>query len=71
MKGGREHRVPLPDAAATLLEGLPWRGTSELLFPSPHTDKPLSDAVELPRLSGQVEAFGGRTEEVPPFEVGR
>jgi hypothetical protein len=26
---------------------------------------------ELPRLSGQANAFGGRTEGVPPFEVGR
>jgi integrase len=45
MKGGREHRVPLSEAAASLLEGLPWRGTSELLFPSPLTDNPLSDAA--------------------------
>jgi integrase len=35
MKAGREHRVPLSDAAATLLEKLPKMAGTDLVFPAP------------------------------------
>lgn len=42
MKGGRTHRVPLCKSAVELLEGLPRRADSNLVFTSP-TGKQLSD----------------------------
>src|SRR5262245_51409806 len=42
MKGGREHRVPLSDAAMKLLESLPRLKGSELIFPN-GKGTPLSD----------------------------
>jgi integrase len=35
MKAGREHRVPLSDAAVTLLEKLPKMAGTDLVFPAP------------------------------------
>lgn len=35
MKAGKEHRVPLPDAAVRLLENLPRFDGNELIFPAP------------------------------------
>ena len=35
MKAGKEHRVPLSDAALSLLAGLPCMAGTELLFPAP------------------------------------
>ena len=45
MKGGAEHRVPLSDAALSVLEAVrPVRDRHDLLFPSPsRPGKPLSD----------------------------
>ena len=45
MKGGAEHRVPLSDAAAAVLELVrPLRDESDLVFPSPvRPGRPLSD----------------------------
>jgi integrase len=42
MKAGREHRVPLSDAGMALLQSLPRRVDSDLLFPGAK-GKPLSD----------------------------
>jgi integrase len=42
MKAGREHRVPLSDAALELLDALPCIAGDELLFPAPR-GKQLSD----------------------------
>jgi integrase len=52
MKGGREHRVPLCDAAITLLEALPRVAGCDFLFPGP-TGKPLSD-VAVSKLCGEL-----------------
>ena len=45
MKAGVEHRVPLSDEAAAMLESVrPLRDRSDLLFPSPSTaGRPLSN----------------------------
>lgn len=43
MKAGKEHRVPLSDAAIKLLEALPRFEGTNLVFPSPRSGKPLSD----------------------------
>ena len=45
MKGGREHRVPLSDAALAVLESVrPLHGPADLVFPSPlRPGQPLSD----------------------------
>jgi integrase len=44
MKGNREHRVPLSQAAINLLNGLPKMAFTNLVFPSPRKeDHPLSD----------------------------
>lgn len=42
-KSGRTHRVPLPPHAVEILEELPSRGESPLLFPSPVTGKARHD----------------------------
>ena len=49
MKTGKEHRVPLSDAALSVLrKAAEIRGTSDYLFPSPHRpDRPLSYATKL------------------------
>ncbi len=52
MKGGKEHRVPLSDAAVTLLNGLPRIAGGDLLFPGP-SGKPLSD-VAVSKLCGEL-----------------
>jgi integrase len=54
MKGGKEHRVPLSDAAVSLLNGLPRIAGSDLLFPGP-TGKPLSD-VAVSKLCGELSS---------------
>jgi integrase len=56
MKAGKEHRVPLSDAAVSLLNALPRVAGSDLLFPSP-TGKALSDVV-VSKLCGELS--GGR-----------
>ena len=42
MKAGREHRVPLSDAAVKLLEGLP-RVSATWIFPTCRADRPMSE----------------------------
>lgn len=42
MKAGREHRVPLCEAATVLLKALPQGTAASLIFPGTK-DKPLSD----------------------------
>jgi len=54
MKSGKEHRVPLSDAAMLLLNALPRIAGCDLLFPSP-TGKPLSD-VAVSKLCGELSA---------------
>jgi integrase len=56
MKAGKEHRVPLSDAAVSLLNALPRVAGCDLLFPGP-SGKPLSD-VALSKLCGELS--GGR-----------
>lgn len=43
MKAEREHRVPLSDAAVTLLKQLPRLDDTKLVFPSSKQDTPMSD----------------------------
>lgn len=43
MKAGKEHRVPLSDAAVTLLRSLPRLDDNEHVFPSERSRRPLSD----------------------------
>jgi integrase len=52
MKAGKEHRVPLSDAAVSLLNALPRIAGCELLFPG-STDQTLSD-VALSKLCGEL-----------------
>lgn len=42
MKGGREHRVPLPDRALEILGSMEKMRTGELVFPSARAGRPLS-----------------------------
>jgi integrase len=56
MKGGKEHRVPLSDAAVSLLSALPRIAGCDLLFPGP-SGKPLTD-VAVSKLCGELS--GGR-----------
>ena len=43
MKGGKEHRVPLSDAALALLKGLQATSTGDYVFPGRTAKKPLSN----------------------------
>jgi integrase len=52
MKGGKEHRVPLSNAAVALVNSLPRLAGTDLLFPGP-TGKPLSD-VAVSKLCGEL-----------------
>jgi len=66
MKAGREHRVPLSDAALAILEKVrPLAADSaSLLFPSKRAAKPLSDmtlAAVLKRLEAPVTVHGMRS----------
>lgn len=53
MKAAREHRVPLSEQAVALLERLPRRGDTDLIFPAPRGGQ-LSDAA----LSGLLKRMG-------------
>jgi integrase len=65
MKMEREHRVPLSDAAITLLEALPRIEDETLVFPSSKRGKPMSDmtlTAVLRRMGhGDVTAHGFRS----------
>lgn len=43
MKAGKEHRVPLSDAAMAILSGLPRMADSDYVFPGAQSRKPLSN----------------------------
>jgi integrase len=51
MKAGREHRVPLPEAALTIVEKLALAGTArqndDYLFPGPMSGRPISNMAML------------------------
>jgi integrase len=60
MKGGKEHRVPLSDAALELLQALPHGGSDSLVFPAPQGGK-LSDmtlVMLIRRLHGAEQKQG-------------
>jgi integrase len=52
MKNCIDHRVPLSDAAAEILQGLPRFGDSELVFPGRRAGHPLSNMAMLELLRG-------------------
>lgn len=63
MKAGKEHRVPLSDAAVKLLDSLPRSEKSQLVFPAPRGGK-LSDAAMgalLKRMGVDVTVHGFRS----------
>jgi integrase len=45
MKGGREHRIPLSDAAVKLLKGQAEKKQSDFVFPGWRSNKPLTGAA--------------------------
>ena len=47
MKGGKEHRVPLSDAALALLKGMQATSTGDYVFPGRNGKKPLSNMAML------------------------
>jgi integrase len=55
MKGGREHRVPLSDAAVAVIEHLKSLRQSDYVFPGGHESKPLSSTAML-KLLEQMNA---------------
>lgn len=61
MKAGKEHRIPLSDAAATIIQALPHTSKAGLIFPS-NKDTPLSDMT-----LGAVLKRMGRKETVHGF----
>ena len=54
MKAKKEHRVPLSDAAITLLQALPQLDAEEIVFPSTKPGAPLSDMT----LTGVLRRMG-------------
>jgi integrase len=65
MKNGRSHRVPLTDAALTLLINLPRLDGSDYVFPGERQNRPLSNMAFLMLLRrmgyGHLTAHGFRT----------
>ena len=59
MKGGKEHRVPLSDAALALLDSLPRIAGNELVFPAPRGGQ-LSDATVAAVIDRANAADAGR-----------
>jgi integrase len=47
MKGGREHRVPLSDAALAIVDAMAETACSDFVFPGLRQDKPLSNTAML------------------------
>ena len=47
MKGGREHRVPLSDAALTIIEAMPRGERDDYVFPGGKSSRPLSNMAML------------------------
>ena len=64
MKAGKEHKVPLSDAAIDLLRALPRFINTELVFPSPQKKAPLTSAgiaKPLKRYSADYTVHGMRS----------
>ena len=64
MKGGRQHRVPLSHAAASILEQQRQHRTSDFIFPGAKAGAPLSNmalAMALRRMKVDVTAHGFRS----------
>ena len=65
MKAGKEHRVPLSDAAVTVLERMQSVREGDLIFPGQRRGKPLSNMVMLMLLRrmdrGDLTAHGFRS----------
>jgi integrase len=64
MKGGRIHRVPLSTQAVALLESMPRRHDTDLVFPGAAHGRPLSDmtlAAVLKRMARDVTPHGFRS----------
>jgi len=59
MKGGREHRVPLPDAALALLDTLPCIEGNPHLFPGARHGRPLSNMALLQLMRGMGYGVNG------------
>jgi integrase len=65
MKGGKEHRVPLPDAALAILENMAAIRQSDFVFPGGKANRPLSNMAFLMLLRrmrrGDLTAHGFRS----------
>jgi integrase len=64
MKAGKEHRIPLSDRAAAILEGMQQVRTSEFVFPGLKRGQPLSDMslmAVLRRTKAAVTTHGFRS----------
>ncbi len=65
MKAGREHRVPLPDAALAILEGMRKTRQGEHIFPGGKAGRPISNMAMLMLLRrmgrGDLTAHGFRS----------
>ncbi|MDR4517922.1 MAG: tyrosine-type recombinase/integrase [Nitrosomonas sp.] len=65
MKAGREHRIPLTDAAMVIIEKMQQHHVSDYVFPGTKNDKPLSDmslTAVLRRMErGDLTAHGFRS----------
>jgi integrase len=65
MKGGREHRVPLPATAVAILEQMKEMRESDFVFPGGKSGKPLSNMAMLAVLKrmerGELTAHGFRS----------
>lgn len=59
MKGKREHRVPLSDAAMAVLDTLPRVDGNPYLFPGTHEGKPLSNMALLQLMRGMGIGVNG------------
>jgi len=72
MKKGKEHRVPLPKQAVTLLRALP-RTKDDIVFPSPRKGGKMSDMsmTKVIRDMHGAEIAAGRKGWIDPKEAGR
>ena len=65
MKAGKEHRVPLSDAALAIIEDMRAISSGDFVFPSANADRPLSNMAMLKLLKrmkrGDLTAHGFRS----------
>jgi len=66
MKGGREHRVPLSDAALNVLEDLPKIHGNPYLFPGARQGRPLSNMALLQLIRGMGYGVDGTRGDYVP-----